>query len=70
MIDHENILKVLEGEFRWLTFDELYSKAQPDCDWTVFAAVLEELVEQGLVQYMLPRGANTGYYCIGFMENN
>ena len=60
----DRILKVLTEEPRWLTFDELYRKAQPDCDWISFAEVLEGLVEQGKLQYILPYGADTGYYGI------
>jgi len=62
--DDAQILKVLQTEYRWLTFDELYSKVRPDCDWTSFAGVLEELVKQGQVEYTLPYGAETGYYKI------
>ena len=58
----ERILKVLTEESRCLTFDELYRKAQPECDWVVFAGVLEGLVEQGKVLYTLPYGADAGYY--------
>ena len=64
----DRILKVLIEESRWLTFDELYSKAQPDCDWISFAGVLEDLVEQGKVQYTLPYGADVGYYSIEFRK--
>lgn len=66
MTSNEHILRVLAEESRWLTFDELYHKAQPDCDWTSFARVLEGLVEQGKVQYTLPCGADVGYYSIKF----
>lgn len=66
MTSNERILRVLTEESRWLTFDELYRKAQPDCDWTSFAGVLEGLVEQGKVQYTLPYGADVGYYSIKF----
>ena len=59
------ILDVLAAEHRWLTFDELYSKAQWDSDWTDFALQLEQLVEQGEIQYILPYGADVGYYGIG-----
>ena len=62
----ERILKVLTGESHCLTFDELYRKAQPECDWVSFAGVLECLVEQGKVQYTLPYGANVGYYSTAF----
>jgi len=58
------ILNVLEAENRWLTFDELYSKVQPDCDWIRFALHLESLVDQGLVQLILERGMDDGYYGI------
>ena len=61
-MDHEHILSILDKENRWLTFDELYQKAQSDFDWTVFARVLERLVAQGRVQYVLPCGADVGYY--------
>ena len=64
----ERILKVLTEESRCLTFDELYHRAQPECDWISFAEVLEGLVEQGEVQYTLPYGADVGYYCIEFHE--
>ena len=64
----ECILKILVEESRCLTFDELYSKAQPDCDWVSFAGVLEGLVEQGKVQYTLPYGADVGRYSIKFRE--
>lgn len=60
----EQILTILEGESRWLTFDGLYNKTQPDCDWIAFAEVLESLVAQGKVQYILPLGADVGYYGI------
>ena len=62
----ERILKILAEESRCLTFDELYRKTQPDCDWISFAGVLEGLVEQGKVQYTLPYGADVGYYSIKF----
>ena len=58
------ILDVLAAEHRWLTFDELYSKAQCDSDWTDFALQLEQLVEQGKVQYALLRGMDSGCYRI------
>lgn len=58
------ILCVLEAENRWLTFDELFSRVHPDCAWTVFAAHLERLVEQGTVVYILPYGADVGSYKI------
>ena len=64
----ERILKTLAEESRCLTFDELYRKAQPDCDWVSFAGVLEGLVEQGKVQYTLPYGADVGCYSIEFYE--
>ena len=60
----DRILKVLTDEACWLTFDELYSKAQFDCDWILLAEVLEGLVEQGKLQYTLPYGADIGYYGI------
>ena len=60
----ERILKVLTEESSCLAFDELYRKAQPECDWVSFAGVLEDLVEQGKVQYALPYGADVGYYSI------
>ena len=62
MTTTERILKVLSEGSRSLPFDELYRKAQPECDWISFAEVLEGLVEQGKVQYTLPYGADTGYY--------
>ena len=62
--NHRHILRVLEKENRRLTFDELYSKVPCDCDWTAFALQLEQLVEQGEVQYILPCGADVGYYGI------
>ena len=61
MASHERILKTLAKESRWLTFDELYNRV-PDYNWIEFAELLEELVEQGSVQYVLPHGADTGYY--------
>lgn len=60
----KHILEVLEKENRWLTFDELYSKVQSDCDWTDFALQLEQLVEQGYIQYALFRGMDVGCYRI------
>ena len=68
MIIANHILKVLEKESRCLTFDELYHKTQPDCDWISFAGVLEDLVEQGKVQYTLPYGADVGCYSIEFRK--
>ena len=64
MASHERILKTLAEESHWLTFDELYDRVRPDYDWIEFAELLETLVEQGSVQYVLPRGADTGYYGI------
>lgn len=64
MAVNECILNVLTKEVRRLTFDELYTKTQPGCDWIEFAGVLEDLVEQGKVQYILPYGADVGYYSI------
>ena len=64
----ERILKILAEESRYLTFDELYRKVQPDCDWVSFAGVLEGLVEQGKVQYTVPYGADVGCYSIEFYE--
>ena len=61
---YQHILNVLEKENRWLAFDELFNRIQPDCDWTAFAMQLEHLVEQGKVQYILPYGADTGSYRI------
>lgn len=58
------ILCVLEAEGRWLTFDELLNSVDCNCAWTVFAAHLERLVEQGKVLYVLPYGADVGYYGI------
>ncbi len=60
----DRILYVLEAENRWLTFDELFSRVRPGCAWTVFAAHLERLVEQGKVVYTLPYGADVGSYKI------
>ncbi len=60
----ERIVKVLSEEPRWLTFDELYNKVRPGCDWTRFAEILEDLVDHGPVQYSLPCGSDTGLYCI------
>ena len=68
MIVTDRILKVLEKEPRCLTFDELYRKVQPDCDWVLFAGVLERLVEQRKVQYTLPYGADVGCYSIEFRK--
>ena len=68
MIVADCILKILGKESRCLTFDELYRKVQPDCDWVSFAGVLEGLVEQGKVQYTLPYGADVGYYSIEFRK--
>lgn len=62
----KNILSVLVTENRWLTFDELYSKVKPDCDWILFALRLESLVDQGIVQYVFEKGMDDGYY--GFNE--
>ena len=64
MTSSERILKILAEESHCLTFDELYRKAQPGCDWVSYAGVLEGLVEQGEVQYTLPYGADVGYYSI------
>ena len=64
----ERILKILAEESRCMTFDELYRKAQFDCDWISFAGVLEDLVAQGKVQYTLPYGADVGCYSIEFYE--
>lgn len=64
----ERTLKILTEESRCLTFDELYRKAQPDCDWVSFAEILEGLVEQGKVLYTLPYGADFGCYTIEFYE--
>lgn len=58
-------MKTLAEESHWLTFDELYSRVRSDYDWIEFAELLETLVEQGSVQYVLPRGADTGYYGYG-----
>ena len=60
----DRILCVLEAEDRWLTFDELLNSVDYDCAWTVFATHLERLVEQGKVLYVLPYGADVGYYSI------
>lgn len=67
-VSHRHILRVLEKENRWLPFDELYRKVQADCDWVAFALELEQLVEQGHVQYDLPCGADTGYYRISQLD--
>lgn len=64
----DRILNVLTEESRYLTFDELYSKARLGCDWISFAGVLEGLVEQRKVQYTLPYGADVGYYSIKFYK--
>lgn len=64
MASHERILKALAEESHWLTFDELYDRVRPDYDWIEFAGLLEGLVEQGNVQYILPHGADTGFYRI------
>jgi len=61
-IGNKSIVKVLEEENRWLTFDELFTRVQPDCDWIAFAAQLEQLVAQGEIQYTLPSGADVGCY--------
>ena len=58
------ILRVLETENRWMTFDELYCNAQSGCDWTDFALQLEYLVKKGIVEYKLPCGMDVGYYRI------
>ena len=63
-VNRESILSALKKESHWLTFDELYSRVQCDCDWTDFALQMEQLVEQGEVQYILPCGADIGYYGI------
>jgi len=68
-IDSNLIIKILENENRWLIFDELFKKVQPDCDWIAFAAQLEQFVEQGEIQYTLPSGADVGYYgCKGLCD--
>lgn len=61
-IERKFIMKVLEEENRWLTFDELFIKVQPDCDWIAFAAQLEQLVKNRELRYILPSGADVGYY--------
>ena len=66
MTASERILKILAEESRCLTFDELYRKAQPDCDWVLFAGLLEDLVEQEKVLYTLPYGSDVGCYSIKF----
>lgn len=58
----KSILAVLERENRWMSFDELFSRVQPDCGWVVFALQLERMVQCGEVQYILPHGADTGCY--------
>jgi len=65
MTDRDRILNILAVESRWLTFDELYSKVHPDCDWGAFAEILEGLVAQRRIRYSLPPGADTGYYSVG-----
>lgn len=61
-LNQMHILEVLYAESHSLTFDELYRKAKTSCDWILFAAELEQLVEQGRVQYILPCGADAGCY--------
>lgn len=63
-VNPKYILRVLETENRWMTFDELYCNAQSGCDWTGFALQLEYLVKQGIVEYKLPCGMDVGYYRI------
>lgn len=58
----KRIIDVLEKENRWLTFDELYEKVQPDNDWVNFAAQVEQLVLRHCIQYVLTNGADVGYY--------
>ena len=60
----DRILSVLEAEDHWLTFDELFSRVHYDCAWTNLAAHLERLIEQEKVLYVLPYGADVGYYSI------
>lgn len=69
-VNHRRILRVLEKENLWLTFDELYSKVQCDCDWDDFALQLELLVEQGYIQYALFRGMDVGCYQIKGRHEN
>ena len=64
-MERKLILKVLKKENCLLTFDELYEKVQPDCDWITFAHQLERLVEQGAVRYIQSYGSDIGYYRIG-----
>lgn len=58
------ICEFLKGENRWVTFDELYRKIPEHSDWIAFAALLEHLVESGLIQYRLLPGADVGEYKI------
>jgi len=60
--DNSSIVKALEKENRWFTFDELLEKMNPDCDWVAFAAQLEQLVAQGEIQYTLLSGTDVGCY--------
>ena len=63
-MSHKHILKVLEAERRWLTFDELYYLVQCDCSWTDFALQLEDLVGRGEVEYRLSCEMDVGCYRI------
>ena len=63
-MNYKDILKVLEREHLWHTFDELYYLVQCDCSWTNFALQLEHLVEQGDMEYTLSRGMDVGCYRI------
>lgn len=60
----KRILEILQSGSDWLSFDDLYRKADTDCDWVLFAEQLSQLVEDGRVKYTLPRGADVGYYGI------
>lgn len=63
-MNHKRILKILELEQRWMTFDELFNAVRPGCEWTEFASYLEDLVSGGRVLYALPSGADVGVYRI------
>ena len=56
------ILNTLKKEKIWLTFDELYTKAQTNCDCIRFALCLEKLVKKRLIRQILPYGSDFSYY--------
>lgn len=64
------ILRVLKKEQCWLTFDELYEKAQAGCDWITFAHHLERLIKRGFVRYILPYGSDNSCFRISRRKKN